>query len=443
MQGSLQTHQTSHCSHAAKFVENDNGIGALFRDFGELYISVYQPDLTQIKLIRSIRLCKTPALGGNRYTCLGCHKESYVYFGCGNSRCPKCQGVKRLQWQDRLASKILQCPYQHIVFTMPHRLNGLAKRNPTQLYNCLLRSAWSSLSKCAAQQNNLGALPGAIMVLHTFGSDLKYHVHVHALVTFGGLSKEGNWCWPKRKKKIVAFRQIRHTFRTHFLNSLGNIYDQLAVTESLSQLTEDLMAKSWCVHAEPPTANTKVIQEYLGRYICRIGLSKNRFHYDSVHKRVTLTFKDYRNKKNTDSTVPMNYKHLTPMLAINQIMAHCLPPYFQKCRYYGLHASATYRKVSKNLPTCIKNNSQTIRTVFQIITAMLGMEALACDICNSKVFHKSIIAPDRFWKYNWLPIPHSRGSPLRHAHITQKTTTATARQVSSMPKTQQNTLKMT
>ena len=196
------------------------------------------------------------------------------------------------------------------------------------------------------------------------------------------------------------------------------------------------MAKSWCVHAEPPTANMKVIQEYLGSYICRIGLSKNRFHYDSVHKRVTLTFKDYRNKKDTDSTVPMNYKQLPPIVAIDQIMAHCLPPYFQKFRYYGLHASATYRKVSTNLPICIKNNSQTVRTVFPIITAMLGLEDLACDNCNSKVFHKSIIAADRSWKYNWLPMPHSRGSPPKYAHITQKMTTATASQVSSMPKPQ-------
>ena len=401
----------------SEFVEGDNGIGALFRDFGEQYISIYKPSITKIKLIRSIRVCKTPALGGTRYTCKGCQKETYVYFGCGNSRCPKCQGVKRLQWQDKLATKILRCPYQHIVFTLPHRLNGLARRNPTQIYNCLMRSAWSSFSRCAREKNNLGALPGAIMVLHTFGSDLKYHVHVHVLVTFGGMSDEHTWCWPKRKNKIVPYRQIRGSFRADFLKRLTKIYDQLEIREPLSQLTEDLLAKSWCVHAEPPTADTKVVQEYLGRYICRIGLSKNRFHYDKVHKQVTLSYKDYRNRTDVNVKIPMATKNLNPLVAIDQIMAHCLPPYFQKCRYYGLHASATFRKVSEDLPTSIKNNTYTVRSIFQILKAMLGLEALVCDKCQSTEFDKGLIMPNRFWKYSWLKIPHNRGSPENYLHI--------------------------
>ena len=417
MQGPIQTRQTPNCGHAKKFVANDNGIGDLFRDYGEKYIAVYNPDITRIKLIRSIRVCKTPALGGKQYTCRGCHRESYVYFGCGNSRCPKCQGVKRLQWQDKLSTKILKCPYQHIVFTMPHRLNGLAKSNPTEIYNCLMRSAWSSLAECSADEGNLGALPGAIMVLHTFGSDLKYHVHVHALVTFGGLSKEGTWCWPKRKRKLVPFRQIRGTFRNHFMARLGKIYDEMEVREPISQLTEDLMAKSWCVHAEPPTTNTKIVQEYLGRYICRIGLSKNRFHYDRVHREITLSYKDYRN--GDGARIPIGYKKLKPLVAIDQIMAHCLPLYFQKCRYYGLHASATYTKLCNDLPESLKNNTFTVRTIFQILKAMLGIEKIACIDCKSEEFTKELIVPDRSWKYTWLKIPTNRGSPWSYPHIIQ------------------------
>lgn len=417
MHGSLQTRQTPHCGHAAQFVDEDNGLGALFREHGERYISVYRPDNTKIKLIRSIRICKTPALGGKRYTCKGCAKESYVYFGCGNSRCPKCQGIKRLQWQDRLSNKILRCPYQHIVFTMPHRLNGLAKRNASCLYNCLMRSAWSSLAKCARDAGNLGALPGAVMVLHTFGSDLKYHVHVHALVTFGGLTKNGLWRWPQRKRKIVPFRQIRAVFRQDFIKRLSNQYEQLNIKEPLADLVRDLMAKSWCVHAEPPTANTKTIQEYLGRYICRIGLSKNRFHYDKVHQQVTLTYKDYRNKPTPDCrSVPTAIKTLEPLVAIDQMMTHCLPPYFQKCRYYGLHATATQQKVSDQLPTKIKNNTHTIRTVFQLISAMLGMEVLACPLCKGTDFQVTTIASDSSWIYTYLRIPNSRASPHLYPH---------------------------
>ena len=290
-----------HCRHNSRFVADDNGIGQLFRDYGEEYINIFNPSRVEIKLIRSIRICKTPHMGGKAYICKGCNHKKYVYFGCGNSRCPKCQGVKRMQWQDKLANKILKSPYQHITFTMPHILNTLARNNPTAIYNILMKSAWKTLKQCCSDSANLGAVPGAIMVLHTFGSDLKYHVHslsrflsgIHSLLTFGGIDSEGGWQWPKRKKKLVPFRQMRKTYRKIFIKSLSKQYSSLQANLPFDIIEKDLLKKQWCVHAEPPTTNTKVIQEYLGRYICRIGLSKKKFLYDQKHQLVTLSFKDY------------------------------------------------------------------------------------------------------------------------------------------------------
>ena len=219
------------------------------------------------------------------------------------------------------------------------------------------------------------------------------------------------------KIKLFPTDKSRGSFRADFLKRLTKIYDQLEIREPLSQLTEDLLAKSWCVHAEPPTADTKVVQEYLGRYICRIGLSKNRFHYDKVHKQVTLSYKDYRNRTDVNVKIPMATKNLNPLVAIDQIMAHCLPPYFQKCRYYGVHASATFCKISNDLPASLKSNPLTVRSIFQILKAMLGLKALTCDHCQSTDFDKELITPDRLWKYSWLKIPHNRGSPGNHPHI--------------------------
>ena len=307
-------------------------------------------------------------LVGTRYTCKNCNEDKYVYFGCGNSRCPKCQGIKRIQWQDKLSNKTLKVPYQHIVFTMPHQLNSLARVNAKQLYNCLFRSAWSALSTCAKEERNLGALPGAIMVLHTFGSDLKYHVHVHALVTFGGLSKDGKWRWPKRKNKIVPYRQIRSTFRKEFLSRLSTLYPNLHIKIPFVQLREELMKKQWCVHAEPPTANTITIEQYLGKYMCRTALSKNRFHYDAVHRLVTLFYKDYKNQKDHNSPPPIASKYLHPLTTINQIMAHCLPLYFQKCRYYGIHASAAKKKYEDSIPKDLQKIGSTVRYCFSNYT---------------------------------------------------------------------------
>lgn len=304
-----------------------------------------------------------------------------------------------------------------MVFTMPSELKGLSTDNPSQLYNCLMRSAWASLKQGCLDKENLGALPGAIMVLHTFGSDLKYHVHVHALVSFGGVDEQGQWQWPNRKRKIVPFRQIRNDYRDDFLKRLKSIYPNLTTRQSYDKIYDVLSKKSWCVHCEPPTTNTKVIEEYLGRYICRIGLSKNRFHYDSVNREVSLSFKDYRNKDKSTGEVPKGIKKMNPLVAINQIMKHCLPAYFQKCRYYGLHASSCQRKYQNIIPKKIRNNNHTVRTIFQIIHAMLGIEEITCENCGHPKFDQWIILPDKQWMHSWLKVPiMNKGSPQKRSY---------------------------
>lgn len=416
MSEQVSTYTSSDCRHDTRFVAQDNGIGDLFREHGERYIKVYKPPLIQIKLIRSIRICKTPALGGKVYVCKGCGHKKYVYYSCGNSRCPKCQGIKRMQWQDKLATKILKCPYQHITFTMPKKLNNLARHNPAEIYNILMRSAWHTVKKCSAKPKHLGAQPGAIMVLHTFGSDLKYHVHVHMLVTFGGIDKQGQWRWPKRKRKIIPYREMRKTYRSIFIKALKKQYSNLQTSIPWSDFKSLLNNKSWCVNAQPPTSETKVIQEYLGRYICRIGLSKKKFHYDQIHQEVTIQFKDYRNKDKSTGDIPKSSLTLSPLLAINRILQHTLPAYFQKCRYTGLHASASAKKYKDSIPTRIKNNSTTIRTVFQIIKAMLGIEQLACTQCQHTTFYEEQIRPQREWIYTFINLKN-RGSPIYTSHI--------------------------
>ncbi|MEM6697853.1 MAG: transposase zinc-binding domain-containing protein [Bacteroidota bacterium] len=144
-----------------------DNIGALFRDHGEAYIRTFQADRQTIKLIRSIRVCRTPALGGHQITCKGCGAVRYQYFSCGNAQCPICQGIKRLQWQDKLAKKMLKVPYCHITFTLPHQLNGLARKNPKVIYGMLMRVAWKTIDHLTQQDTYLGGKVGMTAVLHT------------------------------------------------------------------------------------------------------------------------------------------------------------------------------------------------------------------------------------------------------------------------------------
>jgi hypothetical protein len=404
--------KTSRCQHGTGFYEQ-HAIGALFRDFGEEYIQVFRPPLRIIKVIRAIRVCRTPALGGKKFTCKDCGKVRFQFFSCGHSHCPQCQGIKRLQWQDKLAARMLNVPYSHITFTMPHQLNALARKHPDLLYNILFRAAWKTISLLCADKNNLGARPGMTAVLHTWGSDLKYHVHLHCLVTFGGLDlvTSDKWIFPHRKFKIAPFRQFSGLFRTSFLQQVQEHFlsGKIQHYESFELLKAALCKKRWVVNLQRPTADTKVIEEYLGRYICRIGISNKRLQYDPVNKTVLLTFNDYR-KQEAGKPAPTAFKNLHPLVAIGQILQHIAPAGFQRVRHYGLHAAATFKKYKDRIPQAVKRNGITVRTIIQILKALLKEKPFCCENCTAEDFWEETILPDRFFKFTFLQ-PADRSPP--------------------------------
>jgi len=139
------------------------------RSYGEKYIEEYRPDLNKIKLIRSMRVCKTPALGGRNIHCNKCGHDHYIYFSCGHSHCSICQSIKREQWADKIRSELYAVPYVHIVFTLPHDLSRLARSNPTAIYGLVMRCSWKTIKELSLDESNVGALPGMISVLHWQG----------------------------------------------------------------------------------------------------------------------------------------------------------------------------------------------------------------------------------------------------------------------------------
>jgi hypothetical protein len=293
---------------------------------------------------------------------------------------------------------MLRVPYCHITFTLPHDLNGLARGNPRAIYNLLFRSAWQTINQLSALPENVGGKPGMTAVLHTWGSDLKYHLHVHCLVTFGGLEMGPpmKWKWPKRKRKIARFRKICGLFRSVFLTGLKQLIDKGEVVyhRSFKDLEKDLLKKRWVVNHQWPTADTKVIEEYLGRYICRIGISNKRFHYDAKSKNVRIQYNDY-NRQQTGKAAPTKYLDLPPLIAMHKFLQHQTPAYFQRVRHYGLHAGITYAKIKDQLPTTLKRNGQTVRTVIQILRALLAGNPYKCEHCGGDDFEFEILQVDR------------------------------------------------
>lgn len=391
-----------------------NHLGNLMRDYGEEYINTYKPYIQQIKLIRSMRICKTPALGGRVLVCNGCGKHNYIYHSCGHSHCPICQAIKREQWVDKLRAELYAVPYVHSVFTLPHQLNGLARKNQYEIYGLVMRVAWMTIKKLSLDKKNLGALPGMVGVLHTFGSDMKYHVHVHCLVTFGGLDNDGVWQFPKRKHKIAKYRKICGTYRELFLQELEKLYLKGKINYHIGfdELKKQVENIRWVVHNTRPTIDTKILENYLAKYINRVAISNNRLEYVRDLQQVNIIYNDYKNQK-SGCPAPKEVKRLNPLVAILQFMQHVLPLYFQKSRRYGIHSSPTKKRLEDKIPDAIKRNGQAIRTLFEILTHLLQLNPFVCENCQSEQFEEIQLKPNKVWVHQYIIVPTQRPPPIK------------------------------
>jgi len=280
------------------------------------------------------------------------------------------------------------------------------------MYNILMRSSWQSIKELSAQPENLGALPGMISVLHTFGSDMKYHLHVHSLITFGGVDKQGKWHWPKRKKKLAPYRELSKTFREVFLKMLDKHLAQGEVIPS-SDIEEILLLvskKRWNVRHPHPTIDLAVIENYLSRYINRIAISKARFKYLADQQEVQIIYKDYKNQKDGEPA-SQGVKKMKPLLAIDQFLMHLLPAYFQKSRYYGLHGSATMKKYKDQIDKKLLKNNESIINLFRLLKALIKAAPYRCEKCESSNYEIKKIKKDANWKFYFITLPNLRGPP--------------------------------
>jgi len=301
-----------------------------------------------------------------------------------------------------------------MVFTLPQELHTLARANKAKIYDLILRASWLTVKQIATNPKYIGALPGMISVLHTFGSDMKYHIHTHCLVTFGGIDHNNAWKYPQRKDKIAPYRIINGTYKEIFIDQLSTLYDKghIKYSQDFAQLVELLRSKKWVVHNTKPQLDTGVLENYLACYINRVAISKSRVEYLEKTKEVRILYNDYTNQKEGQAA-PKKYKILNPLSFIHQFCQHILPKYFHKSRRYGLHASATCKKYKGLLPQAIRSNIHTIRTVMQILKQLIGDEPFVCAQCGASDYEVNAVARDKEWILRYISIPASRAPPLK------------------------------
>jgi hypothetical protein len=298
--------------------------------------------LAQLKVMSAIETCRTAALGGHVERCEECAHERVAYNSFRNRHCPKCQGAAARRWLEDRETELLPVPYYHVVFTLPAALGAIAFRNKAAVYDLLFRTAAETLTTIAADPKHLGARIGLTAVLHTWGSALTHHPHVHVIVPGGGLSPDGSRWIACKRGFFLPVRVLSRLFRRLFLDGLAALHtaERLAFLGDLAPLAEkcafdaalaSLRRSDWFVYAKRPFAGPQAVLAYLARYTHRVAISNSRL-IALDEKGVTFKWKDYR-IKGRDRLKTMT---LDAAEFIRRFLLHVLPSGFHRIRHYGL-----------------------------------------------------------------------------------------------------------
>jgi len=316
--------------------------------------------VAQKKALRDLARCRTAALGGHVERCRDCGHQRIAYNSCRNRHCPKCQAMSRAHWLAAQAEHLLPVEYYHLVFTLPGELSDLARANPSTCYDLLFQAAAGAIREVAANPKRLGAVPGFMLVLHTWGQTLQHHPHVHGVVSGGGLSCDGSGmidALPKwvscRPGFFLPVRALSRVFRGKYLDGLRQAYQRgalrffgnlapLASAAAFHAFLRPLHRTDWVVYAKHPFGGPAQVLKYLARYTHRVAISNHRL-VKLENGRVTFRYQDYAD----------GHKHKAMTLGacefLRRFVQHVLPHGFTKIRHYGLLAN---RFRQERLSTC-------------------------------------------------------------------------------------------
>jgi len=324
-------------------------VADIFRTVGAAYRATHAGHLSlhQLKIMSAVEHCRTAALGGHVEACTDCGHWRIAYNSCRNRHCPKCQGAAARAWLAEREADLLPVGYFHVVFTLPAEVAAIAFHNKALLYDLLFKTASETMLTIAADAKHLGARIGITAVLHTWGSALTHHPHIHMIVPGGGIAPDGERWISARPAFLLPVRVLGALFRRLFLTRLRALHDagRLAFFGGMAHLADrraflrhlsPARKKRWIVYAKPPFAGPEAVLAYLSRYTHRVAISNRRligFDEDQV----TFRYKDYR-RGGADRQQVMT---LPADEFIRRFLLHVLPRGFHRIRHYGLLAGST------------------------------------------------------------------------------------------------------
>lgn len=324
-------------------------VADIFRDHGDAWrrANAGHVSLGQLKVMSAIKTCRTAALGGHVEQCEDCRHTRIAYNSCRNRHCPKCQGAVARDWLEAREADLLPVPYYHVVFTLPAPIADIAYQNKRVIYDLLFKASSEAMLTIAADPKHLGAKIGITSVLHTWGSAMTHHPHVHMIVPGGGLSQDGERWMACRKGFFLPVRVLSKLFRRLMLDKLvaahkaGKLnffgaYAHLSKSGAFAAFLAPTRKTKWFVYAKRPFARPQAVLAYLSRYTHRVAIANSRL-IKADESGVTFKYKDYRIKG--------RQRHKTMTLGagefIRRFLIHVLPQGFHRIRHYGLLANGS------------------------------------------------------------------------------------------------------
>jgi hypothetical protein len=345
-------------------------VADVFRSLGPGWRQSVNLSLGQLKVVSAIEQCRSAALGGHVLRCEGCAAVQIAYNSCRNRHCPKCQAAAARRWLEARQADLLPVEYYHVVFTMPAAISDIAYYNKAVIYGLLFDVAAETLRTIAADPKHLGAQIGATLVLHTWGSALTHHPHVHGIVPGGGLSPDRSRWVACKPGFFLPVRVLSRLFRRRLLEELEAAYrrgklqffgEHTALIDPavFAKWLAPMRACEWVVYAKRPFAGPEAVLAYLSRYTHRVAISNQRLL--SLDERgVTFRWKDYR----VDGRTRNKTMTLAADEFVRRFLLHVLPAGFHRIRHYGVLANPSRRE-----------NLAKIRELMGVVPANIGPSA--------------------------------------------------------------------
>lgn len=323
-------------------------VADIFRDHGALWRRQNSGHISlgQLKAMSAIEHCRTASLGAHVLHCPECNVSDISYNSCRNRHCPKCQSVAAHRWLQARQSELLPVEYYHIVFTVPPAISDIAFQNPAVVYNILFKAASQTLLTIAADPKHLGVRAALTAVLHTWGSAMTYHPHLHCIVPGGGMSIDGQRWISCRKGFFLPVRVLSRLFRRLFLEQLLKAHEQgllqfynaltpLENPQAFERFLTPARQCEWVVYAKRPFTGPQAVLSYLSRYTHRVAIANSRL-ISANKQTVTFKWKDYRkNGKHKHGSMTLKTGEF-----IRRFLQHILPDKLHRIRHYGFLANA-------------------------------------------------------------------------------------------------------